>query len=82
MVDYHKEFPASPGTKICLEAKSLESIMQAKEQAEQAGLPHFLVVDSGCKNFFDGVPIVTALGIGPAKKHEIKHITKKFQLLK
>lgn len=32
--------------------------------------------------FFDGSPIVTALGIGPATREQIKKITKKFQLVK
>ncbi len=82
IAEYHKELPASPGTKVCLVAKNLDAIMRAKEQAELSGIPHFLVVDSGCPNFFDGKPTITALGLGPAKKHEIKHITKRFQLLK
>ncbi len=28
-------------------------------------IPAYLVVDSGCANFYGGQPIVTALGIGP-----------------
>lgn len=78
---YHSEFPEHPGTKVCLTAKSLDRILIAKEMAETAGIPAFLVTDSGCSNFFDGKPIVTALGLGPATKDQIKHITRRFQLL-
>lgn len=78
---YHSEFSEHPGTKICLTAKSLNHILKAKEMAEAAGIPTFLVTDSGCSNFFDGKPIITALGLGPATKNQIAHITKKFQLL-
>jgi peptidyl-tRNA hydrolase len=45
------------------------------------GLSIFRVVDSGCENFFGGQPIITALGIGPATREEIQHITKKLKLL-
>lgn len=78
---YHSEFPEHPGTKVCLTAKSLDRILKAKEMAEAAGIPSFLVTDSGCSNFFDGKPIITALGLGPATKDQIKHITRRFQLL-
>lgn len=81
IAEYHQELPASPGTKVCLKAKNLDHILKAKDLAQAAGIPHFLVTDSGCSNFFDGQPIVTALGIGPATKAEVHHITKKFQLL-
>lgn len=81
LTEYHQDFPASPGTKVCLQAKNLEAIMRARDLALEAGIPHFLVVDSGCPNFFEGKPIVTALGLGPARRAEIKHITGKFQLV-
>jgi peptidyl-tRNA hydrolase len=78
---YHKDFPSSPGTKICLKVKSLEKLLQVEELAKISNIPYFRVVDSGCANFFNGEPTVTALGIGPATKSQIHHITKKFQLL-
>lgn len=78
---YHAEFPEHPGTKVCLGAKNLHALMRAKDAAEQAGIPYFLVTDTGCKNFFNGEPTITALGLGPATKAQIKHITKKFELL-
>ena len=80
--EYHSEFPASPGTKVCLAAKNLDQLLRAKEECEAAGVPVYLVTDSGCANFFNGEPTVTALGIGPATKTQVKHITKRFQLMK
>jgi peptidyl-tRNA hydrolase len=79
--EYHKDFPSSPGTKIALQCPSLEHLLRFEELAKEAGLPFFRVVDSGCPNFFNGEPTITALGIGPARKDQIKHITKKLQLL-
>lgn len=79
--EYHKEFPSSPGTKICLNCPSFEHLLRAEELAKESNLPFFRVVDSGCANFFNGEPTITALGIGPATKNQIAHITKKFQLL-
>ena len=78
---YHSEFPTRPGTKVCLAAKNLEQLLRAKEQAEASGIPTYLVTDSGCSNFFDGQPTVTALGLGPATRELIKHITRRFQLM-
>lgn len=78
---YHSEFPQSPGTKVCLAAKNLDQLLRAKEEAEAAGISAYLVTDSGCSNFFNGEPTVTALGLGPASKDQIKQITKRFQLM-
>lgn len=79
--EYHKEFPEHPGTKICLQSETLGKLLLAENAAKEAGIPYFRVTDSGCKNFFGGKPTITALGIGPATKSQVKHITKKFQLL-
>jgi peptidyl-tRNA hydrolase len=75
--EYHKD---GIGTKVCLRG-DLQSILIAKAQADLRGVPCFLVVDSGCSNFFDGQPTVTALGIGPQTRAAVKHITGKFSLL-
>ena len=79
--EYHSELPESPGTKVCLACKNLPHLLRAEEEAKAAGIPVFRVVDSGCANFFNGEPTVTALGIGPATKDQIKHITRRFQLM-
>ena len=80
--EYHSEFPISPGTKVCLACKNLSQLLRAKEEAEAAGIPAYLVTDSGCMNFFNGEPTITALGLGPATKSQINHITRRFQLMK
>lgn len=71
----------SPGTKVCLQA-NLAELGRAHEQLQAAGIPHYLVIDSGCSNFFDGKPTITALGFGPSlKTPTLKRITRRLQLL-
>ena len=70
-----------PGTKVCLNGRNLDVLLRAKAEAEASGIPCSLITDSGCPDFFNGQPIITALGLGPAKKSQIKHITRRFQLL-
>lgn len=70
-----------PGTKVCLQG-SLEEIERARMTAELRGIPHFLVVDSGCSNFYNGEPTITAIGFGPAPRSVMKTVTGKLQLLK
>ena len=78
LADYIKDLP---GTKVCLQAENLDALLRAQAEAQSAGIPCSLITDSGCTNFFNGQPIITALGLGPAKKNKIKHITRRFQLL-
>jgi len=70
------------GSKICLKAKNLDKLLTAYEAAKAAGLPCSLITDSGhiMPPHFDGNPIITALGIGPALRSSIHPITKKFQV--
>lgn len=69
-----------PGTKVCLGA-SLQRLLKTRDALAEAGVPHFLVVDSGCPDFFEGRPTITALGFGPSLKHEVQHITRRLNLL-
>ena len=69
------------GTKVCLKAKNLQAIERVESELISANIPYYKVIDSGCANFFNGEPIVTALGISPVTKQQIQHITKRFQLL-
>lgn len=71
------------GTKVCLVASSEFRLLRAYEDAMKAGLPCSLIIDQHhiLPPHFDGNPIVTALGIGPVRKHEVHHITKRFGLL-
>jgi peptidyl-tRNA hydrolase, PTH2 family len=78
LAEYLKSFP---GTKVCLKAKNLETLLRAHARAQCAGIPCSLITDSGCPNFFNGQPIITALGLGPANESQIKHITRRFELL-
>ena len=71
----------SPGTKVCLSAPTLESLLRALEQARSSGIPYALITDSGHSSFFDGQPTITALGLGPARRDQVKHITRQFKLL-
>jgi peptidyl-tRNA hydrolase, PTH2 family len=78
LAEYLKSFP---GTKVCLKAKHLAALLRAQAQAQSARIPCSLITDSGCPNFFNGQPIITALGLGPANENQIKHITRRFELL-
>jgi peptidyl-tRNA hydrolase len=70
----------SPGTKVCLQATGPE-LFKAKLRAEMAGLPVFLVIDSGCPNFFGGEPTPTALGVGPVEEGELPNPLRRLKLL-
>lgn len=78
LAEYLKDFP---GTKVCLQSRNLDFLLRANAEAEQSGIPCSLITDSGCPDFFAGEPTVTALGLGPARNADIKHITRRFQLL-
>ena len=78
LAEYLKSFP---GTKVCLKAKNLDALLRAQAQAQYAGIPWSLITDSGCPNFFNGQPIITAIGLGPANESQIRHITRRFELL-
>lgn len=70
------------GTNVCLTSNNLEKLINAHEECKRIGIPSFLIVDEGhiMPPHFDGSPIITALGIGPAKRHDVKQITKRFKL--
>lgn len=70
----------SPGTKVCLQG-NLGELGRAVEILTKLGLPHYVVVDSGCPDFFSGQPTITALGFGPATKQQVQTITRRFNLL-
>jgi peptidyl-tRNA hydrolase len=72
------------GTKICMYAKNLGQLERAYRDCLAAGIPAFLIIDSRhiMPPHFDGKPIFTCLGIGPAYKDEIMHITKRYTMIK
>ena len=70
-------------TKVALLAPTLRDLLRAKRDAEDSGLPCALVVDERhvLPPSFDGSPIVTALGIGPARRSEVRRITSRLALV-
>jgi peptidyl-tRNA hydrolase len=76
-----KAYASEMGVKVCLQTDSVDKLKLALDKARDAGIPHFLVIDSGCPGFHGGQPIITALGLGPARRAEINHITRKFKLV-
>lgn len=72
------------GTKIIMYAKNLNQLIRAYRDCQAANIPHSLIIDRGhiMLPHFDGKPIITALGIGPAYKDEIAHITKRYTMAK
>ena len=69
------------GIKVCLAVPNLDKLLKAEALAKETGLHTSLIHDLGY-TCFEGQTTITVLGIGPAYKEEIKHITKRFQLLK
>jgi peptidyl-tRNA hydrolase len=80
VVAYHA---SGHGIKVCLNATSEFRLLAAHEAAKEAGLPCAIIVDRDhvLLPHFNGSPIITALGIGPARKADICAITKKFNLV-
>lgn len=60
--------------KICLQVDSEALLLELAEKARGAGLPMFLVKDSG-RTEFHGQPTYTACAIGPAEAEKIDAIT-------
>ena len=73
----------SPGTKVVLIAPTVDHLLWASGELAVLGLGQFLVEDSGhiLPPHFDGNPIITALGFGPATRDEIRRITRRFDLV-
>ena len=71
------------GSKVTLKSKNENQLITAYNKCIEAGIPCAIIVDREhvLPPDFDGSPIITALGIGPCTKAEVKHITKKFQCL-
>lgn len=77
---YHKDLP-SPGTKVVLACPDQQELLRVQRDCCDHAVPHFLVVDSGCENFYGGQPIATALGVGPVTKSKARKLLGKFKLL-
>ena len=70
------------GSRIVLLAKNESQLIRAHKEALDLGLPCALFIDSGhiLPPHFDGNPIVTGLGIGPAPRDALRAITRRFPL--
>ena len=77
---YHAE---GLGTKVCLSANNLQELLVAFTHAKKLNLPCSIIEDSGhvMPPFFDGSPVITAIGIGPCLREEIECVTKYLKLL-
>jgi len=79
------EYKINHGIKIALRANSENHLNRAYEESRMAGIPCVLITDLayfGYPEHMLGKPIVTALGIGPARRSEVDRILKRFQLIK
>lgn len=76
--DYHKD---GIGTKVCLIVPNLGDLIRCHLKAQELGLPTVLIEDTGNNTCFNGVPTITAVGIGPCTKQDAPFL-KKFQLLR
>lgn len=76
--------PKFLGTQIILVAKDQHALVRAYHDAQELGLITSLIVDEDhvLLPYFDGSPIITALGIGPCTRDQAKAITKGFKLAK
>lgn len=72
------------GTKVVLGARDETQLRELYELVKSEGLPCSLIIDSGhvLPPHFDGSPIVTAVGIGPARREEIHRFTKRLQVVR
>jgi len=79
-IDYRKD---GIGTKITLQARDLKSLFRIHYQCSKKGIPCALIEDSGhiMPPYFDGSPIITAIGVGPCTRETVSQITDSFQLL-
>ena len=69
------------GTKVCLACPNLSQLQTAYEIAVALGFPATFIIDSGCPDFFGGVPTPTAAGFGPLTRAQAQFL-KKFRLVK
>lgn len=81
---FHKYFdPDLGGSKVTLSVKNENQLINTYNKIRETGVPCSIVVDKNhvLPPYFDGNPIITALGIGPCTKDEVCSILKKFNCL-
>ena len=72
------------GTKVTMYAKNLHQLLRAYRDMLNKGIPCALIIDRGhvLPPHFDGSPVITALGIGPAYREDIESTLKRYTLAK
>ncbi len=80
--DIADAYQANGSTKVVLVAEDEVALRQLYAKAFERGLPCALVVESNhvMPPSFDGSPILTALGIGPAPRCMVRGITGRLRL--
>lgn len=78
----HFHAQGSSGSRIVCIAKNEQQLLSAFDQARRLDLPCALFSDSGhvLPPHFDGNPILTGLGLGPAPREVLRAITRRFPL--
>lgn len=71
---------AGLGTKVCLGVPNLDTLLRYHLTAKELGIPTVLIEDTGNNTCFNGVPTITAVGIGPINKTQARFL-KKLQLM-
>jgi peptidyl-tRNA hydrolase len=74
--EYHRD---GLGTKVCLLAANLRQLLTLHHRAKELGLPCALIEDTGRNTTFNGVPTISAVGIGPLSPDEAK-LLRRFPL--
>ena len=79
------EYKQNHGIKVIMRARSLVHLERAHDEARAAGIPAALITDLGYFGVAEGLEgkaTITALGIGPARRDEVRDILKRFQVWK
>ena len=74
-----KEWLTGRFKKVTVYVESEQELIDLYDTAQKAGLPAAIIRDAGLTEF-NGVPTITAVGIGPGSPEEIDAITGKLPL--
>jgi len=74
-----KEWIVGNFRKVAVYVDTDEQLVEIYKEAQKAGLPCSIIKDSGLTEF-NGVPTLTAVGIGPGNEDEINKITGHLKL--
>lgn len=67
-------------TKVCVKCDSEDEMLDIYNRLVTDGIPCAKIIDSG-RTVFNGVPTLTAIGVGPAPKATIDQYTSHLKLL-